>query len=156
MRSLGMRQGSCRGEPVQLDIPLKVVKYAIDHNPSAARQTSKSYRQSEGWADMSERGIETTMDPASMTGGRPWASLRSWIPILRWNAMAWAALALVGWSAAGVAVVLVVREHQVTSQLVALAGFTPVTGPGIDIVLMDGTATDRSADNQNAMLVQSE
>jgi|SRR5579864_8709179 len=103
---------------------------------------------------MSERGIETTMDPASMTGGRPWASLRSWIPILRWNAMAWAALALVGWSAAGVAVVLVVREHQVTSQLVALAGFTPVTGPGIDIVLMDGTATDRSADNQNAMLVQ--
>ena len=103
---------------------------------------------------MSERGIETTMVPVSMTGGRPWAFLRRCAPALRRNAMAWAALALAGWSVAGLAGVFVVREHQVTSHLVVLAGFTPVPGPGIEIVLTDGPATVRSGDNPNAMLVQ--
>lgn len=103
---------------------------------------------------MRERGIETTIAPASMTGGRLWTFLRNWTPVLRWNAMAWAALALAGWSAAGLAGALVVREHQMTSHLAALAGFTPVPGPGIEIVLTDGTTTARSGDNPNAMLVQ--
>src|ERR1700730_8388273 len=104
---------------------------------------------------MSERGIETTMVPASMTGGHPWAFLRCCAPVLRRNAMAWAALALAGWSVAGLAGVLVVREHQVTSHLVALAGFTPVPGPGIEIVLTDGSSTtSRPIADPNAMLVQ--
>jgi hypothetical protein len=103
---------------------------------------------------MSERGIETAMTPASMTGGRPWAFLRGRTPALRWNAMTWAAFALVGWSVAGLAVAVVVREHQVTSRLVALAGFTPIPGPGIEIMLTDGTTTPRSGDNTNVMLVQ--
>jgi hypothetical protein len=103
---------------------------------------------------MRERGIETTMAPASMTGSRPWAFLRNWTLALRWNAMAWAAFALAGWSAAGLAVALMVRDHQVTSHLVALAGFTPVPGPGIEIVLTDGTATSRPIADPNVMLVQ--
>jgi hypothetical protein len=103
---------------------------------------------------MSERGIETTMAPASMTGGRPWVFLRGWAPGLRLSAIAWAALALAGWSAAGLAGALVVREHRVTSHLVTLAGFTPVPGPGIEIVLTDGTTISRPIADPNAMLVQ--
>ena len=67
---------------------------------------------------MSERDIETTMAPASMTGGRPWAFPRGWAAVLRLNAMAWAAVALAGWSVAGLAGAMVVREHQVTNHLV--------------------------------------
>ena len=103
---------------------------------------------------MSERGIETAMAAASMTGGRPWAFLRGWAPAWRRPALAWAALAVAGWSAAGLAVALVVREHHVTSHLIVLAGFTPVPGPGIEIVLTDGTTTSLAGDNPNAMLVQ--
>jgi hypothetical protein len=103
---------------------------------------------------MSERDIETTMAPASMTGGRPWAFPRGWAPVLRLNAMAWAAVAVAGWSVAGLAGAMVVREHQVTNHLVALAGFTPVPGPGIEIVLTDGTTTSRPIADPNAMLVQ--
>ena len=68
--------------------------------------------------------------------------------------MAWAAVALAGWSAAGLTGAMVVREHQVTNHLVALAGFTPVPGPGIEIVLTDGTPTSRPIADPNAMLVQ--
>ena len=68
--------------------------------------------------------------------------------------MVWAALALAGWSAAGLAVAMAVREHHVTSHLVALAGFTPIPGPGIEIVLTDGTTTPRPPDYPDAMLVQ--
>jgi uncharacterized protein YlxW (UPF0749 family) len=103
---------------------------------------------------MSERDIKTTIAPASVTGGRPWPFPRGWAPGLRWNAMAWAAVALAGWSAAGLAGAMVVREHQVINHLVALAGFTPVPGPGIEIVLTDGTTTSRSIADPNAMLVQ--
>ncbi len=103
---------------------------------------------------MSERGIDTVMAPASMTEGRPWAFLRGWAPALRWNALAWAVFALAGWSATGLAVALVVREHRVTSHLAVLAGFTPVPGPGVEIVLTDGTTAARSGGNPNATLVQ--
>jgi hypothetical protein len=103
---------------------------------------------------MSERGIEIATAPASMTGGRPWAFLRGRTPAWRWNAMTWTVFALAGWCVAGLAVAVVVREHQVTTHLVALAGFTSVPGPGIEIMLTDSTATPRSADNTNAMLVQ--
>src|SRR5690242_11900748 len=102
---------------------------------------------------MSERDIKTTIAAASMTGGRPWAYPQGRAPVMRWNAMAWAAVALAGWSAAGLTGAMVVREHQVTNHLVALAGFTPVPGPGIEIVLTDGIPTSRPIADPNAMLV---
>jgi len=102
---------------------------------------------------MSEHSIEATMEPVSVSGGRPQVFLRGWARALRWSAMAWAVFALAGWSAAGLAVAVGVREHQLTSHLVALAGFTPIPGPGIEIVLTDGTTTIQPADNPNAGLV---
>jgi len=68
--------------------------------------------------------------------------------------MTWAVFALAGWWVAGLAVAVVVRDHQATSHLVALAGFTPIPGPGIEIMLTDSTTTPRSDGNANAMLVQ--
>jgi uncharacterized protein YlxW (UPF0749 family) len=66
----------------------------------------------------------------------------------------WLLLAVLGWGVAGAATFGAVHEYQMASRLSALAGLTPVSGPGIEVVLSDATRALPAGEDPNAALVQ--
>jgi len=54
----------------------------------------------------------------------------------------------------GVAAVSAVREHRAATRFATLAGFTPVRGPGIEVVVSDATRSLQTGENLSEALVQ--
>ncbi len=73
--------------------------------------------------------------------------------LLRPGLAVWIALVM-GWGTAGAAAVAAVREHRAASRLSTMGGFTPVRGPGIEVVVSDATRPLRKGENPGEMLVQ--
>lgn len=73
---------------------------------------------------------------------------------LRIGVAAWLVLAVIGWAAAGVAAVVAVHTYQAAEKWAAAAGLTPVTGPGIELVLSDATQALPPGENPSMALVQ--
>jgi uncharacterized protein YlxW (UPF0749 family) len=73
--------------------------------------------------------------------------------LLRPGLALWIAL-VIGWGTAGVAAVAAVREHRAASRLSTLGGFTPVQGPGVEVVVSDATRPLRKGENPSETLVQ--
>jgi uncharacterized protein YlxW (UPF0749 family) len=66
----------------------------------------------------------------------------------------WVLLTVAGWTVAGIATALAVREHQVTTRLAVFGGLTPVSGPGVEVVLSDATGPLHLGESPNLALVQ--
>ncbi len=73
---------------------------------------------------------------------------------LRAGPVVWIVLAVAGWATAGGLAVATVRAHQVAARFAAEAGRTPVSGPGIEIVLTDASRAPRTGENPSLALVQ--
>ena len=67
---------------------------------------------------------------------------------------AWILLAAVGWGFAAVAVSISIHEQQRAGRYAAMAGFTPVSGPGVGVALSDSNRTVRAGENPSSALVQ--
>lgn len=89
---------------------------------------------------------------ASVKGLGVWRPVRG--TVLRSGMALWILLAVLGWSVAGAAAFAAVREYQVVGRLSALAGLTPVSGPGIEVVLTDATHALPAGENPSLALVQ--
>ena len=63
-------------------------------------------------------------------------------------------LAVAGWIVAGIAGASAVRAHQEIWRTAALAGLTPVSGPGVEVTLSDSTRALAPAENPSEALVQ--
>ncbi len=73
--------------------------------------------------------------------------------LLRPGLAVWIAL-IIGWGVAGVAAVSAVREHRAATRFATLAGFTPIRGPGIEVVVSDATGSLQTGENLSEALVQ--
>ncbi len=107
-----------------------------------------------GTGPMSVRRAVTQVIPAAATVARTRTGLRPWVRGMSASMAVWVVLAVVGWVAAGVGVVAAVRAYQGTWQLAALAGLTPVHGPGIEVVVSDGERRLRPKEKPSVVLVQ--
>lgn len=107
-----------------------------------------------GTDPMSVRRVVTQVIPAAATVARTRTWLWPWVRGMPASMAVWVVLAMVGWVAAGVGVVVAVRAYQGTWQLAALAGLTPVHGQGIEVVVSDGERRLRPKENPSVVLVQ--
>ncbi len=73
--------------------------------------------------------------------------------VLRPGRAVWIAL-IIGWGVAGVAAVSAVHEHRAATRFATLAGFTPIRGPGIEVVVSDVTGSFQTGENLSEALVQ--
>ena len=103
---------------------------------------------------MSVRRVGTQVMPTAVPAARTRTSLWPWVRGTRASLAVWVVLAVAGWGAAGVGVVAAMRAYQGTWQLAALAGLTPVQGPGIEVVVSDGERKLRPKENPSVVLVQ--
>ncbi len=90
-------------------------------------------------------------------GVRPeqlWTVRPAWAKSARMTLSAWILLAAAGWVAAGVLSVTAVSERRAADRFAVAAGVTPVTGPGVEIVLADATRQIQPGENPSAALVQ--
>ena len=67
---------------------------------------------------------------------------------------AWILLAAAGWGVAAAGVSVAVHDQERAARYAALAGFTPVSGAGVDVTLTDSTRAIRPGDNPSTALVQ--
>lgn len=77
----------------------------------------------------------------------------AWTVLLRPGLAVWIAL-IIGWGVAGGAAVSAVREHRAATRFATLAGFTPVHGPGIEVVVSDAPRSLQTGENLSEALVQ--
>lgn len=79
---------------------------------------------------------------------------RLWGRVVRIPLLVWTMVALAGWGAAGALATVAVRDHERAARLAALAGLTPVRGPGIEVLLTDSTRALSPGENPSVALVQ--
>lgn len=73
---------------------------------------------------------------------------------VRVGAAVWILLAVAGWATAAAVAVVAVHADRAARRLAIEAGLTPVTGPGVEIVLSDATRHLRPGENPSVALVQ--
>lgn len=66
----------------------------------------------------------------------------------------WILLVALGWGVAAAAVSMAIHDQRRAVEYAALAGLTPVTGPGVDVTLSDSSRAIPQGENPSAALVQ--
>jgi len=79
---------------------------------------------------------------------------RTWVRTRGVGATAWILLAAAGWGFAAAGASVAIHEHQRAAQYAALGGFTPVSGPGVGVILSDSNRAIKPGDNPSTSLVQ--
>jgi uncharacterized protein YlxW (UPF0749 family) len=90
----------------------------------------------------------------TMAAPRPWAPQGLWGRAARVPLLVWMMVAVLGWGTAAALATVALRDQERTARLAALAGLTPVTGPGIEVVLTDSTQALSPGENPSVALVQ--
>lgn len=73
------------------------------------------------------------------------------VSIALWTLLA---VAVAGWGAAAMLAKSAAQASRTSGRLAALAGLTPVSGPGIEVVLKDASGTSKPGTNPNVGLIQ--
>jgi DNA-directed RNA polymerase subunit K/omega len=163
-RARQLRAGAFRGVADGSTHPVTVALEELTSGRLILEAPSGDGGQGEAWwpaatngggtGPMSVRRVDTQVMPTAVTVARSRTWLWPWVRGMRASLAVWVVLAVAGWGAAGVGVVAAVRAYQGTSQLAALAGLTPVQGPGIEVVVSDGERKLRPKENPSVVLVQ--
>ena len=83
--------------------------------------------------------------------GDPWPVRLAWEKRIPIGLAVWILIAVLGWTAAGAAVLLGLRWHGLAAHL---AGFTAIRGPGVEVVLTDSTRPLRRGEDPSTTLIQ--
>ncbi|HEV2439114.1 MAG TPA: DUF881 domain-containing protein [bacterium] len=78
----------------------------------------------------------------------------SWVRARRLSLTAGVLLAAAGWGFGAAGISMAVHEHERAGQYAALAGFTPVYGPGVGVTLSDSNRAVPPGSNPSTALVQ--
>ncbi|HLN12464.1 MAG TPA: DUF881 domain-containing protein [bacterium] len=88
------------------------------------------------------------------TKGQVWLDRPTMISGLRVTVVIWMAVALSGWAAAWAAYSHTLSAQQSAARMASIAGLTPVSGPGVEVVLSDSTRALAPGDSPSELLVQ--
>jgi uncharacterized protein YlxW (UPF0749 family) len=78
----------------------------------------------------------------------------AWMRARRAAVIGWILLAAAGWGVAAAALSIAVHERRRAADYAALAGLTPVTGPGVRVTLSDSNRAIPPGENPSTALVQ--
>jgi uncharacterized protein YlxW (UPF0749 family) len=101
-------------------------------------------------ADQGKSAIPMTAVISSISR-RHWPA---WIRTRRTALAGWILLAAAGWTAAAAGISVALHEQRRAAQYAAIAGLTPVSGPGIRVLLSDSTNAIPPGENPSTALVQ--
>jgi len=85
---------------------------------------------------------------------RLWFERPSMMRGVRVTVAVWVLAALVGWVAAATAYTYAVSAQRAAARMASFAALTPVSGPGVEVVLADSTRVPSPGDNPSELLVQ--